>query len=123
MKKIFYKDGDKNQEYQGDVSCVAVDAKYAEGLVFKPLKKDYVVAVGETTGAKHTLTAERNSEIEMAEVENGVLIRINRGSASLTGHIEHEDLTKTITPQADKVWFVGRQSEYDPVVKYRRVQD
>ena len=106
------------QYYQGDISIVEIDPKFVEKLIFSPLKEKVVVAVGEITGHKHILTAEPEAKVEIAQDENGYYLKVNSGNAILT-HEKHD--VQTITP-SQKIWFVGRQFEYDEI-KERRVQD
>ena len=74
------------------------------------------MATGEATGHKHTLIAEKEAKIEIAQDQNGYYLRVNSGSATLT-HEKHDIQT---IPQG--VWFVGRQWEYDEIQE-RRVAD
>ena len=124
MKKQIFKDGDTGQKYQGDVSCVAIDASLAKNKVFQPLTREgYIVAVGETTGNKHIIVKEREDAIiEFAEDDNGIFLRVISGKAELTGHQEHSSFAIETLP-ADKVWYIGRQQEYDPLIKWKRVSD
>ena len=122
MKKKYK--NNSNQVFHGDVSVIQVDEKVAEKLIFKPLGKNgYTVAVGETTGNKHIIVASPQSKIEFAEDENGVFLRVLEGSGSLNGHREHEDFNQVFTPLKSKLYWVGRKNEYDPIKKFRKVQD
>ncbi|MDI6788244.1 MAG: hypothetical protein QME51_07720 [Planctomycetota bacterium] len=124
MKKQIFKDGNELQKYQGDVSCVVIDASFAKDKVFKPLTGEgYTIAIGETTGNKHVVVKEReDAVIEFAEDEHGIFLRVLSGKAELTGHREHEAFTIETLPK-EQVWFVGRQQEYDPLIKWKQVQD
>ncbi len=123
MRKIqYFKNGDKKQNYQGDIVAVKINAP--KNLKYKPLK-EYVVAEGETTGNKHILVAEPEAQVEFAEDANGVFIKVKSGSVKLTGHREHSDIDTTVVPNIFTAgeWYVGRQNEYDPLEKWRKVQD
>ena len=123
MRQI-YKDGDEKQKFQGDISLLKVSEEFVKKLLFKPLPKNgFVVAIGETTGNKHAVVAERESLVEIAEDENGVFVRVLKGSASLTGHREHESYTKELIPLKDEVFYVGKMVEFDELLDIRRVQD
>lgn len=106
------------QLYQGDISIIEIDPKFTEKLNFKPLKEKIVVAEGEITGHKHTLIAEPEAKIEIAQDQNGFYLKVNSGKAVLT-HEKHD--IQTITP-SQNIWFVGRQFEYNELGE-RRVQD
>lgn len=97
------------QQYQGDISIIEIDPKFAEKLNFKPLRDKIVVAEGEVTGHKHILVAEPEAKIDIAQDLNGYYLRVNSGQAALT-HEKHD--VQTITP-SQKIWFVGKQFEYD----------
>ena len=123
MKQL-YKTGDKAQKMQGDISLLEVSAKFVKPLTFKPLPKNgFTVAIGETSGNRHVVVADRESIVEMAEDENGVFIRVLKGSASLTGHREHEPYVKEMSPLEGKVFYVGRMFEFDELSEIRKVQD
>ena len=123
MRQI-YQRGDKAQKYQGDISLLELSREAAKNLIFQPLpKQGYVVAVGETTGNKHVIVAEKNSMVEYAGTDNGVFIKVSEGFASLTGHQEHEPFIKTMKPLKEKIFFVGRMYEFDEIERMRTVAD
>ncbi len=110
------------QLYQGDVSIIVLDAKKAKDFLskatFKKLpKKGLTVAYGEITGHNHTIVAEREADVEYAETEFGFILKVNSDKAVIT-HQEHENYTL-----GKEIYFIGRQDEYDPILKFRQVQD
>lgn len=120
MKKIIiYKTGDKNQQYQGDISVIS-NVAIKTGLKFEPLKTDFVIAEGEVTGHKHRLVSAEGSQIEIAQDGVGYYLRITKGSANLV-HEEHDTITKTKFDEG--LHYFGRQYEFDEQQEYRQIAD
>ena len=107
------------QFFQGDIGLLKANKeikKRAAKLIFKPLTENLVVAEGEVTGHKHIIVAEPQTQMEMAQDENGYYIKVNSGKAILT-HDKH-------APQImdTGLWFVAKQFEFDEILEHR-VQD
>ena len=117
MKIINYKNGDKNQKYQGDISIIS-NVKIKDGLKFELFKSDFVVAEGETTGHKHRLVAEADSQMEIANDGTGFYLKIIKGSANLV-HEEHDAITKF----EKGLHYIGRQWEFSEQEEYKIVSD
>ena len=103
------------QKYQGDVSIIKATAemkKSASTLTFTK-QKTLTVAEGEVTGHHHTIVAD---DLEFAPFQHGYFVRAHKG---ILTHQEH-DVQEL---EEGELYFLGRQYEYDPVEKYRRVQD
>ena len=91
-----------------------------EGLKLKLIGKfsSYVIAEGETTGHRHTLTAEPQTMFEVLEDASGQrYLQMNYG-----GQISHQE-HKTKTVMSD-LYIVGREREFDyPSEQIKRVAD
>lgn len=104
-----------NQHYQGDVGIIKID-KADKELVWKKVNSGFIVAYGEVSGHHHKLVADRKTLIEIAQDENGYLLKVSDGEATLT-HQSH-------APQTIKqgIYFIPLQVEYNEVNE-RRVMD
>ena len=107
------------QLYQGDVAIIAIsEDKLPKDLQFKLLPKvGQIVAYGETTGHTHTVVAEREAIVEMAQDQFGYYFKVKQGQVVMN-HQMHK--SQVLTPQ---IWFVANQFEYDEIQELRRVQD
>ena len=126
MSKIQKYKGDETQAVQGDVYIVQVEEKHTLDKIFKPLSdKGLIVAVGGTTGNRHVLVANQDSKVEVAQEEFGFFVRVLEGSACLTGHREHADITVKVAPKVltEGVWWIGNQVEYDELEEIKKVID
>ena len=104
------------QLFQGDVGLIKTDK--VPKLDFKPLPKEgLIVAWGEVTGHNHTIVAEREAIVEMAQDANGTYIKVLKGQAQIK-HQEHKP--QVLTPG---IWFVANQHEYDEIEQLRQVRD
>ncbi len=106
------------QKYQGDVAIISIpENQLPKELNFKKFPPEgVVVAEGEVTGHKHTIVAEKENLIEIAQDGRGYYLKVNNGSAVIT-HQEHKPITIE-----QGIYFIGRQWEYDEIAN-RRVQD
>lgn len=105
------------QQYQGDISIVKIE-KAPDGLKFEETKKDTIVAYGEKSGHKHTLTYQDRTDTsyQLAKVDNGYYLITD--SEMLLTHNQHK--TQVITPGT---YWIGKQFEYDEISKLRVVRD
>jgi len=99
------------QFYQGDIPILEMKKK--EGLKFKKMEENVVVAEGETTGHLHIVKVKDKADVEIAQDENGYYFKVNSGEAVIT-HPEHPEITF-----GHGLWFVGRQFEYDELEEKR----
>ena len=110
---------DNIQLFQGDISIIKIEAsQLPKGLEFKKTNEDTIVAYGEKSGHKHTLTVLDRSEVsyEIAKTENGFYV-LTENTIELT-HNQHK------TQVLDKgIWFIGKQFEYDEIEKLKQVRD
>jgi hypothetical protein len=108
------------QFYQGDISIISNKKveKMAEDIVFNLLPQGgLVVAEGESTGNRHLLVADKESEVAIGQDQFGYFVKVNKGSAILT-HQEHAPQTIGVG-----IHWVGQQWEYSDLEEYKRVQD
>jgi len=111
-----YIGGDKNQNYQGDVSVIRLDS--IKNIVFKPFKKELKVALGEVTGHSHRVITKTPEKLSWGQDENGYYLKIEDGAKASLVHEEHE------THELDGgIYFFGSQWEYDPLEQFRKVMD
>jgi len=107
------------QLYQGDISIIKIEkSQLPKGLEFKKTNKDTIVAYGEKSGHKHTLTVQDRKEVsyEIAKTEQGFYL-LTESQIELT-HNQHK------TQKIDKgIWFIGKQFEYDEIEKLKQVRD
>jgi len=109
-----------NQSYQGDISIISNNKKIeeiAKEIKFNPLPQNgFIIAEGESTGNKHLLVAEKQSEVFIGQDQFGYFVKIDKGSATLT-HQEHAPQTIGVG-----LHWLGTQWEYDELAE-RKVQD
>jgi len=100
----------KQQFYQGDL-IIEIHGEIPKGVSLKPLVNGgIVVAEGEATGHRHTLVADKNSEVLVGWTEAGELVfQVSKGTATLT-HQEHAAHTYGVG-----IGVIRRQVEYDEV--------
>ena len=101
--------------HQGDIPIYEVEG--FEGI-FKSVESQ-IVALGEVTGHHHKIVKDRpDTSLEVAFDGTGYYLRSINGDALLT----HQEHGIQVLPQG-KIYYFGRQSEYDPIEYRRKVQD
>ena len=90
----------------GDLSFKQID-KLPEDVKEMKQEKSFVLALGEHTGHKHVITAEKEGVVQMLTTMDGKTVLVIEGVALLT-HEEH----KTIT-FAPGIYEMDNEQEYD----------
>lgn len=103
--------------HQGDISIFEVSEDEIKHLSFKEVKEQ-IVAEGEVTGHYHKAITKKRGKLEVALDRAGYYLRVLDEYAEFI----HPSHNAQILPKG-KVFYFGRQEEYDPIENRKKVED